>query len=156
MEMSDEKSGTTKKQTAKQKKRLPNLVLLLGSFGLLCLVLFIIFNGSKKSSPALSKEISVADAYELYQTGVLFVDVREQEEWDEIRIPNSTHISLGELTRRQKELSKDQQIVVVCRSGNRSQTGRDILLNAGFTGVTSMAGGVKSWSAAGYPTVTGE
>jgi rhodanese-related sulfurtransferase len=118
--------------------------------------LILIINGSKNASPALSQEITIADAYELYQTGVLFVDVRENEEWYEVHIPNTTHIPLGELARRQKELPKDQQIVVVCRSGNRSQTGRDILINAGFQDVTSMAGGVKSWQAAGYPTVTGE
>ncbi len=46
-------------------------------------------------------------------------------------------------------------LVVVCHSGNRSAKGRDILLNAGFTQVTSMAGGLIQWQAAGYPTVSG-
>jgi rhodanese-related sulfurtransferase len=50
----------------------------------------------------------------------------------------------------------DKQVVVVCRSGNRSATGRDILLGAGLPSVTSMAGGVNDWGAAGYPLVTGE
>jgi rhodanese-related sulfurtransferase len=53
------------------------------------------------------------------------------------------------------ELPRDQEIVVVCRSGNRSQQGRDILLQAGFTQVTSMAGGLSQWRSAGYSTVTG-
>jgi len=44
----------------------------------------------------------------------------------------------------------------VCRSGNRSKQGRDILLDAGFTQVTSMAGGLNEWKAAGYPTITGQ
>jgi len=44
---------------------------------------------------------------------------------------------------------------VVCRSGNRSQAGRDILLNAGFTKVTSMSGGLNEWRSLGFPTVTG-
>jgi len=44
---------------------------------------------------------------------------------------------------------------VVCRSGNRSQEGRDILLEAGFEDVTSMAGGVLDWREAGYPVEVG-
>ncbi len=156
MDSKHNKSRSSTKTTSNHKKPVPNWVLIVGSLVFLGVILFVIFDGSKNSTPALSQEISVTDAYELYQTSVLFVDVRENNEWDEVHIPNTTHIPLGELARRQKELPKDQQIVVVCRSGNRSQTGRDILLDAGFTDVTSMAGGVKSWSTAGYPTVTGE
>jgi rhodanese-related sulfurtransferase len=44
---------------------------------------------------------------------------------------------------------------VVCRSGNRSQAGRDILLKAGFDQVASMAGGLSAWRSLGYPTVSG-
>lgn len=96
-------------------------------------------------------EITTAQAYEKYQAGVLLLDVREQDEWDAGHIPNTTHIPLGELSSRVDELPKDQEIVVVCRSGNRSAEGRDILLQNGFTNVTSMAGGVSDWSSAGYP-----
>ena len=52
-------------------------------------------------------------------------------------------------------LPRDQEIVVICHSGNRSAKGREILLNAGFPQVTSMAGGLIQWQAAGYPTVSG-
>jgi rhodanese-related sulfurtransferase len=40
--------------------------------------------------------------------------------------------------------------VVICRSGNRSDDGRDILRNAGYD-ATSVTGGVKEWYAKGYP-----
>src|SRR3972149_3360409 len=53
------------------------------------------------------------------------------------------------------EEPQDQQVVVVCRSGNRSATGRDILLDAGFTEVTSMGGGMNTWISQGFETVTG-
>ncbi len=99
----------------------------------------------------LPLEISVEEAYQLYQEGVFFLDVREQEEWDAFHIPETTLIPLGELPDRLSELPRDRQIVVVCRSGNRSQLGRDTLLQAGFTNVTSMTGGVTEWSNAGYP-----
>ncbi|KAF0108263.1 MAG: hypothetical protein FD146_837 [Anaerolineaceae bacterium] len=96
-------------------------------------------------------EISVAEAYAKYPDGAFFFDVREQSEWDTFHIPGVTLIPLGELPNRLDELPRDRPIVVVCNSGNRSAEGRDFLLQAGFTDVTSMAGGVTEWSNAGYP-----
>jgi rhodanese-related sulfurtransferase len=103
----------------------------------------------KSAAPA---EITVQQAYEKYNDGVFLLDVRTQEEWDTIHIPNTTLIPLDQLSSRVAELPADQEIVVVCRSGNRSQQGRDILKAAGFENVTSMTGGVNQWSTAGYPT----
>jgi rhodanese-related sulfurtransferase len=84
------------------------------------------------------------------------LDVREPSEWVEYHMPGATLIPLGELESRLAEVPQDQPVVVVCRSGNRSATGRDILLNNGFSQVTSMAGGMNAWAAAGYPTETGQ
>jgi rhodanese-related sulfurtransferase len=103
----------------------------------------------------LPAEINVDQAYELYQNGTFFLDVRTQEEWNEFHAPNSILIPLDQLPDRLSELPDDQPIVVVCRSGNRSEMGRDILLDAGFPQVTSMKGGLTEWAAGGYPTTTG-
>jgi len=100
-------------------------------------------------------EISINDALAKRDAGAFILDVRQPEEWNEFNVPDSTLIPLGELATRVNELPKDQEIVIVCRSGNRSAQARDILLEAGFTQVTSMAGGLNQWKAAGYPTVTG-
>lgn len=102
------------------------------------------------TSTTFAREISVDQAYELYQAGTFVLDVRTQEEWDEYHAPNTILIPLDELEARLSELPADQDIVVVCRSGNRSQQARDILLNSGFS-ATSMAGGLKEWYAKGYP-----
>jgi len=83
------------------------------------------------------------------------LDVREQSEWNEVHMPGATLIPLGQLANRLKDLPKDKEIVVVCRSGNRSATGRDILKQAGFTSVTSMAGGMNDWQAKGFAVATG-
>jgi len=100
---------------------------------------------------ALTLDISVDEAYELYQDGVFFLDVRTQEEWDDFHAPGTTLIPLDELESRLNELPEDEPIVVVCRSGNRSQVGRDILLSNGFEQTSNMSGGMNAWSAAGYP-----
>lgn len=104
-----------------------------------------------ESPTTLPAEISVDEAYQLYQEGTFFLDVRTQEEWDDFHAPNSTLIPLDQLENRLNELPKDEPIVVVCRSGNRSQVGRDILLSNGFEQTTSMAGGLNEWRSAGYP-----
>jgi len=109
-----------------------------------------------QSAPAMEQlpdEISVQQAYQLYKEDTFFLDVRTQEEWDAYHIEGATLIPLDQLQSRVKEVPQDQEIVVVCRSGNRSQAGRDILRQAGIEQATSMAGGVNAWYAAGYPTV---
>jgi rhodanese-related sulfurtransferase len=106
-------------------------------------------------SDSFPRAVSVDDAYALYQDGTYFLDVRTPEEWNEFHAPNSTLIPLDELENRLGEVPRDQPVVVVCRSGNRSQQGRDLLLDAGFTQVASMEGGLRDWNAAGYPITTG-
>ena len=119
------------------------------------LIIFIILQSGGGSGGAattsLAPEISVNEAYSMYQNGAYVLDVRTVEEWNEFHAPNTTLIPLDELAVRFNEVPRDLDIVVVCRSGNRSQQGRDILINAGFTNVTSMTGGLNEWRSLGYP-----
>jgi phage shock protein E len=110
---------------------------------------------SVNGAQALPAEVSVAEAASLRDAGALILDVRETDEWVAGHIPGATLISLGDLASRVDELPSDRTIVVVCRSGNRSAQGRDILQRAGFGSVTSMAGGMIDWIASGLPVQTG-
>lgn len=114
-----------------------------------------LFSQGATGADSYPLEISVDEALAKRDSGAFILDVRQPEEWNEAHVPDSTLIPLGELTARAAELPKDQEIVIVCRSGNRSAQARDLLLSAGFTQVTSMAGGLNQWKAAGYPTVSG-
>lgn len=147
------KSTKSSKTASRQVRRNSNQVWIIAGI-LLAVVVFtvgiILFN-NQGSATAYPAEISIAQAYEKYEDGVFLLDVRTQEEWNEYHAPDTTLIPLDELPQRLGELPKDQEIVVVCRSGNRSQAGRDILLDAGFEKVTSMAGGLSAWRTAGYP-----
>jgi rhodanese-related sulfurtransferase len=107
-------------------------------------------------APVSAAEISIAEAYEKYQAGIFLVDVRTVEEWNEVRVPGVPLIPLDELEERLDEIPKGEEIVVICRSGNRSKQGAAILTEAGFTQVVSMQGGIKEWKAAGYPVEEGE
>jgi rhodanese-related sulfurtransferase len=112
--------------------------------------------GSGAGAPeALPAEVDVAQAAALQAAGAFVLDVREPDEWAAGHIGGATLIPLGQLAVRVAEVPADRQVVVVCRSGNRSAQGRDILRGAGHPSVTSMAGGMNDWTAAGNPVVTG-
>lgn len=111
--------------------------------------------GAPATATGLAKEINATSASELRDQGAFVLDVREPDEWAAGHIPGATLIPLKQLASRLSEVPQDQQIVVVCRSGNRSAEGRDILLDAGFAEVTSMGGGMNAWISQGLETVTG-
>ena len=105
-------------------------------------------NGASNTGQASS--ISPTEAYQLVQGGAFLLDVRTQAEWDQYRVPGATLIPLDELPNRLDELPKDKKIVVICHSGNRSKTGRDILLSNGFQAI-SVTGGLLQWYADKLP-----
>ncbi len=145
------------KTQAKQKKKNNMSVWTWVGIGMVVVVAvaLVYFLIPRQGAGAMPAEISVSDAYAKRDAGAFILDVRQPEEWDQVHIPGATLIPLGELQSRLSEVPSDQEVVVVCRSGNRSQEGRNILKNAGYEQVTSMAGGVNQWQAAGYPTVSG-
>jgi len=147
-----------KKKSQRKAKQQSNSNLLWIGLGIVLVVLvgaFIFKPGNTATAEKLPLEISVSEASSMRNAGAFILDVREPDEWNESHIPGATLIPLGELASRVNEVPKDQEIVVVCRSGNRSQSGRDILLSAGFTKVTSMAGGINQWKTLGLETVSG-
>lgn len=143
------------KKTSKPKNRFPLLLIAIIILAAVVTSAILLMN-QPDTAKALSMEVGVKEAAELRDSGAFILDVRQPEEWQEYHIPGSTLIPLGELPDRLAEVPKDQTVVVVCRSGNRSQSGRDILLGAGFTQVTSMSGGVSTWRSQGLPTVSGQ
>lgn len=83
----------------------------------------------------------------------LVLDVREDSEYKAGHVLNATHIPLGKLGERIGELEKhkEQPIVVVCRSGNRSCAACALLGKQGFTQAYNLAGGVMAWQKANLP-----
>ena len=79
--------------------------------------------------------------------GAVVIDVRELVEWTAGHIPGSTHIPLGDLT---KADVPNGQLVLVCRSGNRSAVAAQYLAHQGRE-VANLLGGLLSWAAAGGP-----
>ncbi len=76
---------------------------------------------------------------------VLFVDVRQPDEYQEAHIPGALLIPLGQLEERLREIPQDRDVVVVCRSGGRSARACGILGGHGYTRVRNLQGGMLAW-----------
>ncbi len=113
-------------------------------------------NLTQSTQNLVVREISIDQAYQLYQEKVAFLDVRTPEEWNDAHVPGSTLLPLEDLENRVNDLPKDLELVVYCRSGDRSAQAARILLEAGFTDVYSMDGGLNDWITAGYEVDPGE
>ncbi|CDQ40439.1 MULTISPECIES: rhodanese-like domain-containing protein [Virgibacillus] len=72
------------------------------------------------------------------------IDVRENEEVAEGKIPGATHIKLGEIPDRLNELDLAEHQYMVCRSGGRSAKAAAFLAEKGYK-VTNVAGGMLDW-----------
>ena len=79
----------------------------------------------------------------------LLLDVRTQEEYDAGHIEGSVLIPVTELQARINEIEgyKDAVVLVYCRSGNRSVTASNILIDNGFTQVHNLLTGYNGWVA---------
>ncbi|MEH7115477.1 sulfurtransferase TusA family protein [Neobacillus niacini] len=77
---------------------------------------------------------------------IVVLDVRETAEYAFNHIPNAISIPLGELEQRSGELEKEEEIYVVCRTGNRSDLAAQKLAEKGFTKVINIVPGMSQWS----------
>jgi len=102
------------------------------------------------------QEIDAGAALQLINHKNAFVlDVREPAEFAAGHVLNAQLIPLGQLKERINELEKyrDQPMVVVCRSGNRSGNACALLSKAGYAQAYNMAGGMTAWQSSKLPTV---
>ncbi len=79
--------------------------------------------------------------------GVVVLDVREPDEYDQGALPGALHIPRGHLEAQieGKVLAKDADIVVYCAGGVRSAFAAKTLGELGYSNVRSMAGGFGRW-----------
>ena len=96
--------------------------------------------------------VDVAEALEKTETGALLVDVREQAEWDESRIPGAELKPLPNVNSWYQDLPVDREIVFYCRTGSRSgQIVQALVDQVEMTNVFNMAGGIVAWAHSELP-----
>ena len=125
----------------------------------LSLALLAACGGNETAAPAVEEidlttlpdEVDVETVAAIRQNpGVFVLDVREPDEYAAGHIPGITLIPMGEVASRLTELPRDKEIIVTCRTGNRSSQIADLLREQGFTNVHNMTGGIVAWEEAGY------
>jgi len=100
-------------------------------------------------------DITVNEAWELIQreSELVVLDVRTQSEYDDGHIEGAINISVEEIADRLGELSADDDILVYCRTGNRSGTAVRIMKENGFSKIYHMHEGISTWVSEGLPVV---
>jgi rhodanese-related sulfurtransferase len=88
-------------------------------------------------------------------TRPLIVDVREPDEFAAGRIAGVALLPISQFVARHAELPKDRPLLIICAAGSRSSSATMYLLQAGWTDVRNVTGGMTAWSAAGLPVRTG-
>ncbi len=144
------------------KQNLPYIAL----FFMLLIVVWI-FSSKPEANQSGFETVNVDEAREMLENGDIFVlDVRTPAEFNEsyiegavlIPLENGYGSNLGTdqlFEARINEVPKGKKILVYCRSGRRSAAASQMLVDAGYTDVYNMRGGINEWIRAGYPVVTG-
>lgn len=76
----------------------------------------------------------------------VFIDVREPDEFAAGHIPGITNLPLSQLSEETADFPKDAEIVMICRSGNRSMQAAEKLQGYGFTKLVNVQGGMNAWN----------
>lgn len=90
------------------------------------------------------------------QPDAILLDVRTSGEFTEGTISGAENIDVlkESFETEVQGLDKNQTVLVFCKSGGRSATAKQKLLDLGFTKVVDLEGGIKGWKAAGGEVVT--
>jgi adenylyltransferase/sulfurtransferase len=99
-------------------------------------------------NPMNNTDITPSEVAEKIASGadVVLIDVREPYEWSAGHVEQATHIPLAQVPSRLGDIPRDREVVMVCRSGGRSERARQYLAEQGYTKVKNLAGGMQRWS----------
>lgn len=101
------------------------------------------------------EDVTIERARELIENkpDMVILDVRTEGEFDGGHIGGAINIPVDNLEQRIGELDDKDEMLVYCRTGNRSARAMGILRDNGFTKLYHMVDGIEGWKVAGHPTV---
>lgn len=97
--------------------------------------------------------VSVEEARDRTANGALLVDVRRPDEVRAGMADGAIHVPM-DLVERKAPGWQDREVLVICRSGNRSATVTSFLRRQGVEAF-NVKGGMLAWERAGLPTSRG-
>jgi rhodanese-related sulfurtransferase len=85
---------------------------------------------------------------------VQILDVREPYEWEAGHVEGSVHVPLAQVMSGggQDRVAGDRPVMVICRSGNRSELAA-LMLQARGIDASNVEGGLEDWAREGLPIV---
>lgn len=87
--------------------------------------------------------------------GPLLLDVREANEFADVRAPGAALLPTSAFAQRIAEVPTDRPIMVICHVGGRSAAVAGFLQRSGRTDVVNVSGGMEAWERAGLPVLRG-
>jgi rhodanese-related sulfurtransferase len=87
-------------------------------------------------------------------SGPRMIDVRTPAEFETVHIPGAYNVPLDLLREHRDEIAThvDDDVVLVCRSGQRAGVAEEALRRAGQTNVRVLDGGMIAWQSEGFDT----
>lgn len=100
--------------------------------------------------------VGTDQAKKMIEEGVRVIDVRQPEEWQSGHIAEATLVPINSIyafgkALKELQLPQDEEVIFVCRSGQRSASACEIAMVAGLTKVYNLANGMIGWTNKGYP-----
>jgi len=138
------------------------------AFFFVLVVAIAIFALKAEDKPGEIENVTVEEAKRMIENEDVFVlDVRTPSEFNSSHIEGATLIPVTNafgsnlnrdslLEARINEVPRNEKILVYCRSGHRSTLASTILIDAGYSRVYNMEGGINAWINAGYPVISSE
>ncbi len=99
-------------------------------------------------------QIDVEELARHHAAGAVIIDVRNDAEFEEVRVPGAVLIPLDQLPDRLDEVPEGDTLLIICRSGGRSQRACEFLATQGHD-VANVAGGTLAWVESGRPVESG-
>lgn len=106
---------------------------------LVCTLILCSCNNEKKEEVVV-KNVNCSEAMDLVDDGAILIDVRTLAEYNAEHLDGALNIPVDVIASQieEKVTEKDTKIIVYCRSGNRSATAAQTLLDMGYTNVSDL------------------
>lgn len=100
--------------------------------------------------------VGPAEARGLIGKGIRVLDVREPQEYAEVRVPGATLVPLATFMKSPREFLSEEGVLFICSEGIRSAVACEMAAAIGVDEVYNLEGGTQRWEAEGNPVEAGQ
>ena len=120
-----------------------------------------------RTAKLYKEDITSKTAYKMQQEGVILIDIRTKQEFNEIRAKDSVNIPIFYAKKGKRVFNKDfinqinnklktnlnKKAILICRSGSRTKLASNLLASNGFTNIYNVTNGLHyDWLKVNLPT----